>query len=77
MCVCVRVFVDSEGKLEAATSTVDVVLSLMQTPGRNSPDLLKEVARVLKPGGEFLAQEPLLAAGQELKVYLKYLNFVI
>jgi len=40
----------------------------MQTLGRHSSDFLKESARVLKPGGNFLAQEPLLADAQELKV---------
>jgi SAM-dependent methyltransferase len=58
---------DSEGKLEAATSSVDAVVALMQTPGRNSSEFLKEVARVLKPGGDFVVQEPLLAEAQELK----------
>lgn len=64
------VCVNEEGKLEAATSSVDAVIALMQTPGRNSSDFLKEVARVLKPGGDFVVQEPLLAQAQELKVAL-------
>ena len=59
----------SEGKLEAGTSAVDAVISLMQAPGRHSSVFLEEVARVLKPGGDFLIQEPLLADGQELKVW--------
>jgi hypothetical protein len=59
--------VDSGGKLEAATSSVDAVVSLMQAPGRHSAAFLTEVARVLKPGGDLLAQEPLLSDGQELK----------
>jgi SAM-dependent methyltransferase len=61
--------VDSGGKLEAATSSVDAVVSLMQAPGRHSAAFLTEVARVLKPGGDLLAQEPLLSDGQELKVW--------
>jgi hypothetical protein len=66
--VVLFVCANSEGKLEAVTSTVDVVISLMQTPGRHSSDFLKEVAHVLKSGGEFLVQEPLLADAQELQV---------
>lgn len=61
--------INSGGKLEAATSSVDAVVSLMQTPGRHSSIFLTEVARVLKPGGDCLVQEPLLVDGQELKVW--------
>ncbi|KAG0581764.1 hypothetical protein M758_3G005100 [Ceratodon purpureus] len=58
---------EAEFKLESATSSVDAVVSLMQTPGRHSQVFLTEVARVLKPGGDLLVQEPLLADGQVLK----------
>jgi SAM-dependent methyltransferase len=58
---------EAGGKLEPAAASVDAVVSLMQTPGRHSQVFLSEVARVLKPGGELLVQEPLLVDGQELK----------
>jgi hypothetical protein len=48
-----------DGKLEAGTSSLDAVVTVMETPGRHSPVLLSEVFRVLKPGGDFLVQEPL------------------
>jgi hypothetical protein len=53
-------------KLDAGTS-VEAVVSLMHTPGRHSPSFLAEVARVLNPGGSFLALEPLLVETQEQK----------
>lgn len=55
-----------EGKLAAETSSVDVVMSLMGTPGFHDFGYLQEVARVLKQGGEFVVQEP--AASEEKKV---------
>lgn len=66
-----------EGKLEAGTSSVDAVISLMQTPGRHSSVLLSEVARVLKPGGDFFVQEPLLADAQELKVIFRAISMTM
>ncbi|KAG0555369.1 hypothetical protein KC19_12G164700 [Ceratodon purpureus] len=50
---------DTDGKLEAGTSSLDAVVTVMQTPGRHSSVLLSEISRVLKPGGDFLIQEPL------------------
>ena len=51
-------FIIEDGKLEAGTASLDAVVSLMQTPGPHSPVLLSELSRVLKPGGDFLVQEP-------------------
>ncbi|OXU29259.1 hypothetical protein TSAR_007504 [Trichomalopsis sarcophagae] len=41
------------------SSSVDVVLSGFTTPFNHSDDLLKELLRVLKPKGVFVAHEPL------------------
>jgi len=57
----------AEGKLAAETSSVDVVISLVGAPGFHDSDYFQEVARVLKPGGEFVVQEP--AALEEKKTY--------
>lgn len=48
------------GKLGVKTSSVDAVISLVETPGHHTSSWLLEVARILKPGGDFLIQEPLL-----------------
>lgn len=47
------------GKLRADSSSVDVVVSLAETPGRHSFAWLSEVSRTLKPGGILVVQEPL------------------
>lgn len=60
-----------EGKLAAETSSVDVVISLVGAPGFHDSDYFQEVARVLKPGGEFVVQEP--AALEEKKVVINAL----
>lgn len=55
------------GKLGVKTSSVDVVISLVETPGHHTSVWLLEVARVLKPGGDFLVQEPLLSKNATLE----------
>lgn len=60
-----------EGKLESSTSSVDAVTTVMQTPGLHSSVLLAEISRVLKPGGDFIVQEPLDADAQELMVVFR------
>jgi hypothetical protein len=60
-----------EGKLAAETSSVDVVISLVGAPGFHDSAYIQEVARVLKPGGEFVVQEP--AASEEKKVVINAL----
>lgn len=52
---------------------MDVVISLVETPGYHNSRWLLEVSRVLKPGGWFWVQEPLTCrtvAPEELKVSL-------
>lgn len=58
---------ESSFKLEAGTSSMGAVVSLVQTPGLHSPAYLAEVARVLVSGGDLIVQEPLLAEAQEQK----------
>lgn len=50
---------------------MDVVISLVGAPGFHDSDYFQEVARVLKPGGEFVVQEP--AALEEKKVVINAL----
>jgi hypothetical protein len=49
------------GKLDFDTSSVDVVISLTGTPGFHNWAWLLEVSRVLKTGGDFRIQEPLVS----------------
>lgn len=64
-----------EGKLAAETSSVDVVLSLAGTPGFHELPYLQEVVRVLKPGGDFVAQEPVASEEQQVvAVGINYLD---
>ena len=53
-------------KLAAETSSVDVLISLVGAPGFHDSTYFEEVARVLKPGGKFVVQEP--ATLEEKKV---------
>jgi hypothetical protein len=41
--------------------SINVVISLAATPGHHNTAWLTEVARVLRPGGEFWLQEPLMS----------------
>ncbi|KAG6551619.1 hypothetical protein Mapa_006698 [Marchantia paleacea] len=47
------------GKLQVESASVDVVVSLAETPGHHSSLCLGEVSRILKPGGTLIVQEPL------------------
>ncbi|BBN11730.1 anamorsin [Marchantia polymorpha subsp. ruderalis] len=47
------------GKLQVDSASVDVVVSLAETPGHHSSLCLGEVSRILKPGGTLIVQEPL------------------
>ena len=49
------------GKLGFETSSVDAVISLAETPGFHNWTWLLEVSRVLKLGGDFRIQEPLVS----------------
>lgn len=62
------------GKLGVKTSSVDVLISLVQTPGHHTSSWLLEAARVLKPGGDFLIQEPLLNMNATLEVQRVFHN---
>ncbi|CAM6095688.1 unnamed protein product [Calypogeia fissa] len=47
------------GKLPLDSSSVDVLVSVAETPGHHSFAWLTEVSRTLKPGGVLVVQEPL------------------
>jgi len=49
------------GKLDVESSTVEVVISLAETPGFHNWTWLMEVGRILKNGGNFWIQEPLIS----------------
>ncbi|CAK9201720.1 unnamed protein product [Sphagnum troendelagicum] len=49
------------GKIAAESLSINVVISLAATPGHHNTAWLTEVARVLRPGGEFWLQEPLMS----------------
>ncbi|KAJ7540495.1 hypothetical protein O6H91_10G018200 [Diphasiastrum complanatum] len=46
-------------KLNVLGSSVDVVVSLAETPGYHTTAWISELARILKPGGFLLVQEPM------------------
>eukprot|EP00246_Nothoceros_aenigmaticus_P008269 TRINITY_DN2282_c0_g1_i1.p1 TRINITY_DN2282_c0_g1~~TRINITY_DN2282_c0_g1_i1.p1 ORF type:complete len:340 (+),score=69.97 TRINITY_DN2282_c0_g1_i1:218-1237(+) len=46
-------------ELKATPLSVDVYISLAETPGYHSASRLNEIVRVLRPGGTLLVQEPL------------------
>lgn len=64
------------GKLGVKTSSVDAVISLVETPGHHTSSWLLEVSRVLKPGGDFLIQEPLLNRNATLEEQRVFHNFL-
>ncbi|KAL3678906.1 hypothetical protein R1sor_021862 [Riccia sorocarpa] len=49
------------GKLPNTSGSIDVFVSVAETPGHHSSSLLQEVSRVLKPEGTLIVQEPLAA----------------
>eukprot|EP00270_Netrium_digitus_P000102 TRINITY_DN10124_c0_g1_i1.p1 TRINITY_DN10124_c0_g1~~TRINITY_DN10124_c0_g1_i1.p1 ORF type:complete len:391 (-),score=86.08 TRINITY_DN10124_c0_g1_i1:305-1330(-) len=51
----------SSGRLPLASASVDVILSMAESPGFHSMERLTELVRILKPAGVLLLQEPVAA----------------